>query len=449
MVRALALRALALRDVALHCANTFAYHWRNRRAVYRKSYTAEEADFLPASLALIERPVSPTARITGLSLVLLVVSIVVWSLVAHVDIIVSATGKIIPSGRTKTIASVEVASVRAIHVVEGQRVHAGDLLIELDARMFEADERKAQAEVNAARIEIARSEAMIDALDRDRPPALRPVPETSPEDYQQAIYDVRGRYLDYKAKLAELDGEIHRYALALPLTQQRADTYAELVKTHDVSATAWSEKRQEVVDLDGQLTQAQNSRASLIAQTRREALDSLTDAETKASRAMQDVARARSEVRLLALRAPVDGSVQQLTVHTVGGVVGTAQPLMLIVPRDDTIEIEGFVENKDIGYVRAGQSAAVKIDAFDYTKYGMVHGRVVFVSNDAVDDQKLGSVYETHVRLTASSILVDGRQATLTPGMTVQVEIKTGTRRVIEYVVSPLLRHGHESLNER
>jgi hemolysin D len=204
-----------------------------------------------------------------------------------------------------------------------------------------------------------------------------------------------------------------------------------------------------VVDLDGQLTQAQNSRASLIAQTRREALDSLTDAETKASRAMQDVARARSEVRLLALRAPVDGSVQQLTVHTVGGVVGAAQPLMLIVPRDDTIEIEGFVENKDIGYVRAGQSAAVKIDAFDYTKYGMVHGRVVFVSNDAVDDQKLGSVYETHVRLTASSILVDGRQATLTPGMTVQVEIKTGTRRVIEYVVSPLLRHGHESLNER
>jgi membrane fusion protein, hemolysin D len=443
------LRALALYDVAVRYANTFAYHWRNRHSGHRKSYTADEADFLPASLALIEKPVSPTARITGLSLVLLTASVVVWALIAHVDIIVTASGKVIPSGRTKTIASVDVASVRAIHVVEGQRVRAGDLLIELDARMFEADERKAQAEVDAARLEVARSEALIEALDKDRPPTLKPVSGTSFEDYEQAVYHVRGQYLDYKAKLAELEGEIHRYGLALPLAQERADGYGELVKTHDVSANAWSEKRQAVIDLDGQLIQAQNSRTSLIAQTRRQALDSLTDAETTASRALQDVARARSQVRLLTLRAPVDGSVQQLTVHTVGGVVAAAQPLMLIVPRDDTIEVEGFIENKDIGYVREGQSAAVKIDAFDYTKYGMVHGRVVLVSKDAVDDEKRGPVYKTHVRLDSPSLLVDGHPVLLSPGMTVHAEIRTGTRRVIEYVLSPLLRHRHESLNER
>jgi hemolysin D len=440
---------MALYDVIGRHASMFVYHWRNRRLGSHNSYTAEEADFLPASLALIERPVSPTARITGLSLVLLTGGIIAWALLAHIDIIVKAPGTVIPSGRTKVIASVEVASVRAIHVMEGQRVRAGDLLIELDARMFEADERKAQTEVNAARLEVARSRALIEALDKSRPPSLKPLVGVSPEDYEQATEHVRGQYLDYEAKLSELDGEIRRYELALPLAQQRSDAYGELVATHDVSANAWSEKRQAVVDLDGQLIQAQNSKTSLIAQTRREALDSLTAAETRANRATQDVARARSEVRLLTLRAPVDGSVQQLTVHTVGGVVAAAQPLMLIVPKDDSIEIEGSIENKDIGYIREGQAAAVKIDAFDYTKYGMIRGRVLLVSKDAVDDEKRGPVYKTHVRLDSTSMPVDGRQASLTPGMTVHVEIRTGSRRVIEYVLSPLLRHVHESLNER
>jgi hemolysin D len=156
-----------------------------------------------------------------------------------------------------------------------------------------------------------------------------------------------------------------------------------------------------------------------------------------------------SHARLLRLRAPVAGSVQQLTVHTIGGVVPAAQPLMLIVPKEDKVEVEGDLENRDVGFVREGQSAEVKADAFDYTKYGMIHGQVEFVSKDAVDDDNHRPVYKTLVRLDSPSIVIDGRALALTPGMTVKVEIRTGTRRIIEYVLSPLLRHRHESLNER
>jgi hemolysin D len=374
---------------------------------------------------------------------------ILWAVLAHVDIIVTATGKVIPSSRTKTIASVDVASVRTINVVEGQSVRSGDVLVELDAGTFEADERKAEADINAGRLEMARSKALIAAIDTHRPPVLAPISGVPREKYEEAKSHLTGQYLDFLAKLTQLEGEITRYSQALPLAQERERNYEELAKTHDVSANSWSEKRQAAIDLKGQLAQAQNARLSLIAETRRQALDSLTDADKVVTSATQDVARATSHARWLTLRSPVDGSVQQLTVHTIGGVVPAAQPLMLIVPKEDKVEVEGYVENKDIGFVREGQSAEVKIDAFDYTKHGMIHGQVDSVSKDAIDDEKRGPLYKANVSLDSPTIVVDGRAMALTPGMTVQVEIKTGARRVIQYILSPLLRHRHESLNER
>jgi membrane fusion protein, hemolysin D len=440
---------LALVDLAKRYRDTIVYHWRNRQAEIGKQYSKCEAEFLPASLALIERPLSPTARFTGLLLVLLVFIAIGWAVLSRVDIVVTATGKVIPSSRTKTIASVDVASVRAIFVVEGQSVRSGDVLVELNAGVFEADERKAEGDVSAARLEVARSNALIAAIDSRRPPTLTPLVGIAPERYAEAKSHLVGQYLDYQAKLAQLVGEIARYTQALPLAQERARIYEDLANTHDVSVNAWSEKKQAAIDLEGQLTQAQNARLSLVAETRRQALDSLSEAEKIVTSATQDAARAMSHAQLLTLRAPVDGSVQQLTVHTIGGVVPAAQPLMLIVPKEDKVEVEGYVENRDIGFVSEGQSAQVKVDAFDYTKHGMIHGLVDSISRDAVDDEKRGPIFKTNVSLDRMSIDVDGHQMLLTPGMTVQIEIKTGTRRVIEYVLSPLVRHRHESLNER
>jgi len=149
------------------------------------------------------------------------------------------------------------------------------------------------------------------------------------------------------------------------------------------------------------------------------------------------------------LVAPVDGLVQQVAVHTVGGVVTPAQALMVVVPKDDALEVEAFVENKDIGFVRDGQEAEIKIETFSYTKYGTIHAKVTQVSNDAVNDEKRGLIYSSRVKPERSAVQVGERVVNLSPGMAVTVEIKTDKRRVIEYFLTPLLQYTSESLRER
>ena len=151
----------------------------------------------------------------------------------------------------------------------------------------------------------------------------------------------------------------------------------------------------------------------------------------------------------MTLVAPVAGSVQQLAIHTVGGVVTPAQPLMVIVPKDNPLEVEAFVENKDIGFVNAGQEAEVKIETFQYTKYGTLHAKVTNVSHDAINDEKRGLIYAARIKMERATIEVDGKRLNLSPGMAVTVEVKTGKRRVIEYFLSPFLQYKEESLRER
>ncbi|AON55122.1 hemolysin secretion-related transmembrane protein [Herbaspirillum seropedicae] len=203
------------------------------------------------------------------------------------------------------------------------------------------------------------------------------------------------------------------------------------------------------MDLQGQLDDARNQRATLVAQTRKDAHDSRIEADKIIEASQQDQRRADEHSKLLKLVAPVTGTVQQLTVHTIGGVVPAAQPLMQIVPQDSQIEVEAMLENKDVGFVEIGQVAEVKIDAFDYTKYGTLPARVVHISRDAIQDEKKGLLYSARIVLDQSSLIVDGRKVQLSAGMAANVEIKTGNRRVIEYALSPLIRHQKEALHER
>lgn len=440
----------------------FAYHWKHRRRDSSLLLTADEAEFSPPALALEERPVSPTLRLTARVLLALVALILAWAILAQVDIVVNATGKVVPSGRTKTIASVDTARVRAIHVTEGQTVKAGDVLIELDAREYEAERDKATGDERIARLQMARSRALIAAVDENRSPRLSKVPDVSTDVWHDAQLHLTGQYLEYSAKLIQLEANIRHYEAALPLALEREKIYERLLQNQDVSTDAWLAKKQDRVDLEGRLADARTARGILIAQTKKEAYDALTEASKTAASSRQDAVKAGSHAGWLTLRAPVDGTVQQLAIYTVGGVVEAAQPLLLVVPAEKRIEVEAMLSNKDVGFVREGQTAEVKITAFDYTKYGTLSGRVLTVSHDAIEDKKdekgnkddggdqeRGLVYSVKVMLDKPIIRVDGRDVPLTPGMSADVDIKTGTRRIIDYVLSPLLRHGHESLHER
>jgi hemolysin D len=445
----LRLRLAAWRDLIGHYGAVFTHYWKQRQSLGGGLFNEQEAEFLPAALSLQEKPVSSTARLTGRLLIALVLVLFLWSVLGKIDIVVNAAGKIIPSDRTKTLASVDVASVRALYVEEGKFVRTGDVLIELDTSASDAERDKATGDATVATLQMARSQALIVAVESLKSPHLPRLPGVPEEQRQAAQQHLEGQYRDFYAKLTRLDGEIRRYEQALPLATQRARDYRDLAKDRDVSTHAYLEKEQARIDLEGQLTDARNQRTALIAQTRKEANDAMTEGGKLAAASGQDARRADSHSKLLKLTAPVDGTVQQLTVHTVGGVVPAAQPLMLIVPQETRVEVEAFLENKDIGFVQEGQNAEVKIDAFEYTKYGTIPGRVTHVSRDAIQDEKKGLIYSVKVTLDKASLAVEGKETFLSAGMSVNVEIKTGDRRIIEYVLSPLLQHQRESLHER
>lgn len=427
----------------------FLHTWRHRAAISPRKLNVDEAEFLPAALSIQARPVSPTGRWVARIMMLFITVIVLWSVFGTVDIVVTATGKVIPSGHTKTIASVGIASVKALHVREGQTVKAGDVLIELDTRVVDSERDKARAEGLTARLQVVRSRALIAAVDRGKPPSFPVMPDVPDGIWHEAEQHLQGQWQDYMAKRRRLDGEIQHAAAALPLVTERERNYAALARNNYVSRHDYLEKEQSRIDLEGRLAEVRNQREVLVAETRRVAQDALEEAERRISDASQDAVRAGAQSDLLKLVAPVDGTVQQLTVHTVSGVVPAAQPLMQVVPTQGAVEVEAFIQNKDIGFIREGQDATVKIDAFDYTKYGIVPARITHVSHDAIEDDKRGLIYSVQVVLGHTSINVGSGRVALAPGMSVSVEIQTGTRRVIEYFLSPIIQHARESLHER
>lgn len=447
-------RIEAFRELLVRYGQVTAHFWRYRQDMRSGLFTEDEAEFLPAALSLQEKPMSSRIRWSGRVLTALLLCALLWSIFGQVDVIVNAPGKIIPHARVKSIASVEVASVRAIHVVDGQHVKAGDVLIELDASTADAERNKAQNEELSAALQMARAQAMLVSIDHAATPRLavpskRQAPLIAIEIWQAEQQHVEGQYRDYATRLLRIDGEIARLRLALPLAQEQEAAYRALDADHDVAHHAMLAKQQARVELEGQLADAQHQRAALIADTRKQALDQISEAKRLAVGAQQDAYRLDSHSRLLKLTAPVDGIVQQLSVHTVGGVVPAAQPLLQIVPQENLLEVEAQVDNKDIGFVHSGHVAQVKIDAFEYSKYGTVPGQVSQVGADAIQDEKRGLVYTARVALSRTALRIDGNTTQLTPGMTVMVDIKTGRRRIIEYVLSPLIRHQQEALHER
>ncbi len=432
-----------------HYRKTFSRAWSNRKQLKEDRFNQNEAEFLPAALEIQETPISPTLRLTAFVIMAMLVTGTLWAIFGHIDIVISAGGEVIPHDRTKLIASTEVASVRALHVIEGQVVKKGDLLIELDATAADAEHDKSRSDETEARLQRARSTAMIAAIDSRKPPRIASLPGIPEQKHREAQEHLDGQYRDFTAKLQRADGSIARFTETLALVTQRATDYRELAKNNDISQHAYLEKEQERADLEGQLNDARNFRASIIAEAKRLAYDEQSTADKILGETKQDILRSAAHSKLLKLISPIDGTVQQLTAHTVRGVVPATEPLMKIVPKEDKIEVEAKVENKDIGFLAEGQYVAVKIDAYEYTKYGVIPGRVVHVSTDAIKDDKRGLLYSVIIALDKSTILVKGRQMPLSSGMTVRADIKTGNRRVIEYFLSPLIQHKRESLHER
>ncbi|MGN7740298.1 HlyD family type I secretion periplasmic adaptor subunit [Pseudomonas sp. 22526] len=453
--------------------------WRQRKRMDSVQRLPHEAQFLPAALELQDTPVHPAPRIFVWSILGFAVLALLWAFIGKIEVVAVAPGKIVPNGKTKLIQSSETAVVRAIHVSDGQAVKVGELLVELDPTAADADVRRIQNELLAAHVDSARGAAMLDAINRQQPPAslIGAIANANPEQVLGAQRWLQGQYQEYRSNLELVDAEILQRSAEIqsaqaqvaslrqtvPIATQLAEDYRRLLEQQYVARHEYLEKEQARLDLLRQLSvqqasvlqstaaqaEARRRREGVVAQNRRAMLDLQQEANQKAASLVQELAKARYQETLTSLKAPVDGTVQQLAIHTVGGVVTPAQPLMVIVPADQPVEVEAMLENKDVGFVRAGQSVTVKVETFTFTKYGTLDGEVLSVSNDAIEDEKRGLIYSSRIRLKSDHLLVNGQRVALSPGMSITAEVKTDQRRVIDYFLSPLQQHVDESLRER
>lgn len=466
----------AWKDLFKRYGAVFAASWRERGKWDRDRYQADEAEFLPAALALQQQAVSPAPRVAMWLLIVFAFLAVAWSVFGRVDIVATAQGKIIPSEGTQVVQPIGTASVKAIHVREGQQVRAGQLLVELDGTVTQAERQRIANDLLAWTLQAAHAEAMLWALDEEAEPELAPI-DAPAQTYADAQRFVRGEYAALRAKLAGIDAELasrqaervsvqamtHKLELTAPIARQRALALKDLASQEYVARNSYLERERERIEqesdlrvqysrlkeIDAAIAQVRQQRETALADSRHVNLERLTDARERIALLEQDLIKARQSESLTRLAAPVSGTVQQLSIRTVGGVVTEAQPLMLVVPQEHVMEIEAFLENKDVGFVQPGQDAEVKIEAFPYTRYGIVPGTVTSVSDDAIQDEQRGLVYAVRVALSRATIPVQEGEIRLSPGMAVTAEIKTGRRRVIEYFLGPLIEYGSESLRER
>ncbi len=461
--------------------------------------TLRNKEFLASKLEHEDTPASPISLPFIILITVGLFAAFIWSYFGWLDVHVAAQGSIRPSSRSKIIQPLEPGRVASIFIENGARVNKGDPLIELDPVDTWADLEAKARDLEVSKAEVARRRAAIAGARAGefRPGPIAFDPETNPKIRQREedvlvadLAQLASSQASLEAQLREkvamkerLTASIEARAKLIAVGKERV-AVREALKNHSGGSRAYVIEAAQ--QLETQMVSDANDRGQLIEtiaaiQTLKHKIEEgaakfiadqsqkLSDEERKQNQELKDVVNARSKFDRTRLVSPIAGTVQQLTVTTIGQVVTSGESLMMIVPLDTPIEVEAFIKNKDIGFIEPDQPAAVKIDAFPFTRYGTVEGTVTMVSRSAVDNRDSSTsnaaersqrdnsskspgeylVYPAIVTLAQSWIGINNKQIPLSPGMGVTVEIKVKPRRVIDYVLSPLRELVFHSAHER
>ena len=462
-----------------------------------------DREFLAPALEILETPASPVRVAFIWVICALAVTALVWSYFGRIDVIAAAQGKFQPTGRVKMIEPLETGKVAAIAVSNGAAVKAGDVLVQLDPSQAQADARAAAADYASARAEALRRQAELTAASgrapftppaidwpSDIPAELREREEkVLAADLGQLTAEAASYTAQTQQKAAERDklGETietqknlvttlqQRVDMRQTLVESKAGTRASLIdatETLQYQQTQLAMQQQQLASLAAGLDvigrEAEKARQTFLSDDAQK----LSDAEAKAEDARQRVAKTKAALDHLTLRAPISGRVQSSIIANVGQVVTSGQEVMRIVPTDSRLEIEAYVQNHDIGFVSVGQEAVVKIESFPFTRYGVIKARVTRIARDAIPapdataiegdpahpaaaaglaggERMQNLVFAVTLEPESSTILVDGVEQPLTSGMAATVELKTGARRVLEFLFSPLVEVASSAMRER
>jgi len=486
-----------LRDLLRHYKAMTQAAWQHRHELAGPARLADEAAFLPAALSLQATPPHPAPRRAIWATISLFTIAILWACFGQVDIVAVAPGRIVVSEGTKLIQPLEASVVKAIKVQDGDKVKAGQTLIELDATAAQADNSRITQERGGALSEAWRTQALLQAMASNHTPVLATPAKTQgqaqglPEqDMAMARRQLQAEWQDTQAQRAKLDADIAtkkaelstvleqiaKLTATLPIVQKREADFETLASQGFVSQHAGQDRTQARIEMEQDLAtlrarreetkaaikQAEQARTAWQADTLSKLNERHAKADLQARQLQNEGAKASQREKLTTLTAPVDGTVQQLAIHTTGGVVTPAQVLLVVVPDQAQVTADVTLENKDVGFVNQGQAAEIKLETFPYTRYGTVPAKVTTITADAVMQEAKaqadkdgkpvisgGAVFPATLTLANRTIDVDGKPIRLMPGMNVTAEIKTGKRRVIEYLLSPVQAYARESLRER
>lgn len=456
----------------------------------------DELAFLPAALEIIETPASPVGRATAMTIVGATVFAIIWASIGKVDIVVTAQGRIEPIGNSKIVQPLQSGVVQSILAQDDQQVVAGQPLILLDPTNAQADKTRTGYDLLQAQLDQSRLAGLRDAWLTGRPPQLVNPPANAPQALLEATEAAtQAQYAGQVAKLAALDQQIAQQqekngeAVATMDQLQATLGYSkEMAAVRDNAMKLGVGDKIDWISANQQLTQQQHQmpvvkmqeieaisaqqalvaqRAQAVADYETSVLGDLVKANQQMDQDQQDLAKADEELRLDTLRAPIHGTVQELSVHTVGGVVTPAEELLVVVPDNPQLNAEVRIENRDMGFVHVGQTVQIKITAYDFTRYGTIPGTVIGISHDvegampidtppssgmnanqgsgtqsgiptpAQQDAQAGS-YIARIAFNQTTIMTEHGAVALQPGMQLTADIKTGRRSVISYLLSPV-----------
>ena len=425
-------------------------------------------EFKPVLSEIEDSPVSPLGRCTFWVIVAIMIVTVLWLTLGKVDIVVSARGLVIPDGEAKIIQPLDTGVISKILVKEGDFVKEGQALMEIDPATTEPELESVQKNLEDTLLEIKRLNATTDGIEFDT------TNETSETALiQQNLYNASMSALKNKVEVkridlsktedelnasrAELEAKKQILGSAMDKEQRMKnvldviayDDYQNVINEIKTLSAEVTKLNYQIKELTSQKVQIQKEISAIEDEFKATNLEKLAD-KTKAanelkSNADQIIFRNTKQT----ITSPCDGYVDKLFIHTIGGVVTPAQQLFAVTPVNTPLLIKATVLNQDIGFVKEGMNVSVKIDTFNFQKYGMIEGEVKTVSKNSIQDEKLGPVYEVYITPLTHTLKVEGKDEDIRTGMSLAAEINVGKRRIIEFFIYPLIKYLDEGMSVR
>ena len=445
---------------------------------------ADPADFSPPLLRIQQKPPPPLAGWMLRLLVALLAAVLLWAVFGRLDIVAVADGKLVPSSYLKIVQPAEQGIVKEILVKEGEKVAAGQVLVRMDPALTTADVRSIQAEYDNKRLALRRIDAQLAGkpLAREKPAELfarvSAQYAANVRAYENALAQERALLDKARHDLAAAQATKAKLERVLPHYVEQEKAFEKLTKDGFAGRILYTDKQRERIEKEQDLRtqefaigssaalieQSQQKIAQITADYRRQLQAERVEVAAQLERASQELAKLEHRHGLLELRAPQAGVVKDLATHTAGTVAAPGTILMTLVPEGDTLLAEIWVSNQDVGFVRPGQPAKLKLAAFQFQKYGLVEGKVLHVNADATEapspntrsdaltgrDRPMGPLaFRALVELAGQDLVADGQRYRLQPGMQVMGEIHLGTRTILEYVLSTVQKAFQEAGRER